>query len=210
MTNWITEARLAHQDALASKPLCFVCDKQHSDHGSYPTCATHPYSPDGRCGHVGTFADGRFTGLSCIGAECRNGCARARGVPASEKVQLPEKARAGIEVLHRVVESLLTTSRYVDEEGEATQALADLSDCIADPPFRIAGVNASAEAHQWEEADEPIQARAEVLSLIGLLAELDRMEQENKDDALGGYCGAKVADFKRRYREAIARNGGVQ
>jgi hypothetical protein len=60
------------------------------------------------------------------------------GVAPSEKVQMPDKARAGIEVLHRVVESLLTTSRYVDEEGEATQALADLSDCIADPPFTLA------------------------------------------------------------------------
>jgi hypothetical protein len=65
------------------------------------------------------------------------------------------------------------------------------------------------QAHQWEEADDLTLARAEVLSLVGLLAELDRMEQENKDDALGGYCGAKVADFKRRYREAITRNGGV-
>jgi len=58
-------------------------------------------------------------------------------VSACDKVQMPDKARAGIEVLHRVVESLLTTSRYVDEEGEATQALANLSDCIADPPFRL-------------------------------------------------------------------------
>jgi hypothetical protein len=61
------------------------------------------------------------------------------GVDSPDKVQLPDKARAGIEVLHQVVESLLTTSRYVDEEGEATQALADLSACIADPPFRLAG-----------------------------------------------------------------------
>jgi hypothetical protein len=64
------------------------------------------------------------------------------------KVQLPDKARAGIEELHRVVESLLTTSRYVDEEGEATQALADLSDCIADPPFRLA-------AHQGAQPAVP-------------------------------------------------------
>jgi hypothetical protein len=59
------------------------------------------------------------------------------GVALPEKVQMPDKARAGIEVLHRVVESLLTTSRYVDEEGEATMALADLSACIADPPFKL-------------------------------------------------------------------------
>jgi hypothetical protein len=59
------------------------------------------------------------------------------GVLVADKVQLPDKARAGIEVLHQVVESLLTTSRYVDEEGEATMALADLSACIADPPFKL-------------------------------------------------------------------------
>lgn len=56
---------------------------------------------------------------------------------ASDKVQMPDKAHAGIEVLHRVVEALLTTSRYVDEEGEATMALADLLACIADPPFKL-------------------------------------------------------------------------
>jgi hypothetical protein len=61
-----------------------------------------------------------------------------RGLAPTDKVQMPDKARAGIEVLHQVVESLLTTSRYVDEEGGATQALADLSSCMADPPFRMA------------------------------------------------------------------------
>lgn len=69
------------------------------------------------------------------------------GAAPDGKVQLPEKARAGIEVLHHVVESLLTTSRYVDEEGEATMALADLSSCIAEPPFRLAtGDDAAARA----------------------------------------------------------------
>ena len=74
---------------------------------------------------------------------------------------------------------------------------------------RAAGERVDAKAHEWEDADDVTMARAEVLSLIGLLAELDRMEQENRDDSLGGYCGAQVADFKRRYREAIARNGGA-
>lgn len=60
-------------------PPCTVCGKQASEHGTYPTCATHPYSPDGRCGHVGTFADGRFTGVPCAGAECKNGCVAVRG-----------------------------------------------------------------------------------------------------------------------------------
>jgi hypothetical protein len=64
----------------APKPSCTVCGTAYEKHGSYPTCASHPYSPDGRCGHVGTFADGRFTGVSCAGAECRNGCACADGV----------------------------------------------------------------------------------------------------------------------------------
>lgn len=96
----------------------------------------------------------------------------ADGVPASERVQLPEKARAGIEVLHRVVESLLTTSRYVDEEGEATQALADLSDCIADPPFTLAGgVPAVVPAHELSgdlEFDAPaVRAAAGVAPSAG-------------------------------------------
>jgi hypothetical protein len=78
--------------------------------------------------------------------------------PTDERVMMPEKAHAGIEVLHRVVDSLLTTSRYVDEEGEATFALADLLACIADPPFRLAAaISQSKQAtppkrcpHNWQ------------------------------------------------------------
>jgi hypothetical protein len=55
---------------------CVVCGKPHAEHGSYPTCATHPHTGDGRCGAVGTFSHGVFTGLPCPGAECINGCAR--------------------------------------------------------------------------------------------------------------------------------------
>lgn len=82
--------------------------------------------------------------------ECSRGCnvgpcaKRNAGVDVPDKVQLPEKARAGIEVLRDVVEKLLTTSRYVDEEGEATLALADMAACIADPPFRLAGTSGPA------------------------------------------------------------------
>jgi hypothetical protein len=64
---------------LDAKPCCTVCDKPHAEHGSFPTCASHPYSPDGTCGHIGTFANGKFTGASCAGVECRNGCVRAFG-----------------------------------------------------------------------------------------------------------------------------------
>lgn len=73
----------------APRPPCTVCGTAYEKHGSYPACASHPYSPDGRCGHVGTFADGRFTGVPCAGAECRNGCARSAGVMASEPKQEP-------------------------------------------------------------------------------------------------------------------------
>lgn len=78
---------------------------------------------------------GRFADALEAAAVSPRGVAVA---PAPERVQLPEKARAGIEVLRDVVEKLLTTSRYVDEEGEATLALADMASCIADPPFRLA------------------------------------------------------------------------
>lgn len=59
------------------------------------------------------------------------------GVNPSALVQMPDKARAGIEALHCAIESLLTTGRFVDEEGEATHALADLAECIANPPFKL-------------------------------------------------------------------------
>jgi hypothetical protein len=86
--------------------------------------------------------------------EIRAEYAAAPGVQACDQVQMPDKARAGIEVLHQVVESLLTTSRYVDEEGEATQSLADLASCIANPPFKLKdapGVKGTAE--QTREGD---------------------------------------------------------
>lgn len=60
------------------KPACVVCGKPWEQHGTYPTCATHPYSGDGLCGAVGTFTTGSgFVGLPCHGAQCVNGCARA-------------------------------------------------------------------------------------------------------------------------------------
>lgn len=84
-------ARLAHEAHVAGvqgtvwgqsaeRQPCTVCGKPYAEHGTYPTCASHPYSQDGRCGHIGTFADGKFTGAPCAGAECRNGCVRAAGV----------------------------------------------------------------------------------------------------------------------------------
>lgn len=78
---------LAGLGVLASeqpRPPCTVCGTPWEKHGSYPTCASHPYSPDGRCGHVGIFADGRFTGAPCAGAECKNGCVGASGVPGGQ------------------------------------------------------------------------------------------------------------------------------
>ena len=48
---------------------CTVCAKPLSEHGSYPTCATHPYTADGTCQHV--------LGAACVGAECNGGCVRA-------------------------------------------------------------------------------------------------------------------------------------
>jgi hypothetical protein len=81
---------LALKFLAAGRPPCTVCGTAYEKHGSYPTCASHPYSPDGRCGHVGIFADGRFTGVPCAGAECRNGCARAAGVNPCDNDQPKE------------------------------------------------------------------------------------------------------------------------
>lgn len=64
-----------------SRPPCTVCGKLYADHGSYPTCASHPYTADGTCQYVGTYAGGTFTGVRCAGAECTNGCVAALGVP---------------------------------------------------------------------------------------------------------------------------------
>lgn len=55
----------------APKPACTVCGTAYEKHGSYPTCASHPYTPDDNCQHV--------IGARCVGAECRNGCVRGRG-----------------------------------------------------------------------------------------------------------------------------------
>lgn len=56
---------------------CAVCGKSHFEHGSYPTCATHPYTADNSCGAVGTLTAGVFTGLPCPGPACVNGCVNA-------------------------------------------------------------------------------------------------------------------------------------
>ena len=113
---------------------------------------------------------------------------QAAGVPAV-KVQLPDKARAGIVVLRNVVESLLTTSRYVDEEGEATYALADLSDCVAEPPFRLAA-----------EPSVPWRSRALNDRAAALADELDdksaRYTQEGRyDDALLSEAANTIRDL---------------
>ena len=69
------------------------------------------------------------------------------GVNPSALVQMPDKARAGIEALHCAIESLLTTGRFVDEEGEATHALADLAECIANPPFKLKDAHGVRDTH---------------------------------------------------------------
>lgn len=58
-------------------PDCYVCGTPHDKHGSFPTCASHPYSGDGLCGAVGQLVRGKFVGLPCRGAECKSGCVRA-------------------------------------------------------------------------------------------------------------------------------------
>lgn len=64
-------------DCPGVSPVCAVCGKSHFEHGSYPTCATHPYTADHSCGAVGTVVAGKFTGLPCPGPACVNGCVRA-------------------------------------------------------------------------------------------------------------------------------------
>lgn len=51
-------------------PPCTVCGTPHDKHGSFPTCASHPYTPDENCQHV--------IGARCVGAECQDGCVRAK------------------------------------------------------------------------------------------------------------------------------------
>lgn len=60
----------------ATHPPCTVCGKPYAEHGTYPTCATHPYTADSRCGASGTLEHGKFVGHQCPGAACRNGCVR--------------------------------------------------------------------------------------------------------------------------------------
>jgi len=51
---------------------CTVCGKPRAEHGTYPTCATHPFTDDGSCKYV--------LGARCVGAECINGCVRGSEV----------------------------------------------------------------------------------------------------------------------------------
>lgn len=60
----------------ATHPPCTVCGKPYAEHGTYPTCATHHYTADSRCGASGTLEHGKFVGHQCPGAACRNGCVR--------------------------------------------------------------------------------------------------------------------------------------
>lgn len=62
--------------APAPKGPCMVCGKPLSEHGSYPTCATHPFTDDDNCKYM--------LGARCLGAECMNGC--VRGLTATRGV----------------------------------------------------------------------------------------------------------------------------
>ena len=76
---------------------CTVCGTPYERHGSYPTCASHPYTADEKCQHVGTLVGSVFTGAPCAGAECKNGCVRALGVPAPAATRwCPECRSAGV------------------------------------------------------------------------------------------------------------------
>jgi hypothetical protein len=52
-----------------SRPPCAVCSTPAEKHGSYPDCATHPYTRDNTCQYV--------IGARCAGAGCVNGCVHA-------------------------------------------------------------------------------------------------------------------------------------
>lgn len=54
---------------LAAMP-CTVCGVPYDKHGSFPTCATHPYTANGKCQHI--------IGAACVGTECQGGCVRAQ------------------------------------------------------------------------------------------------------------------------------------
>lgn len=77
----------AAQPVPVQKPPCTVCGTPYEKHGSYPACASHPYTADGTCQHVGALVAGVFCGAPCPGAACKNGCARASGVPGTEGQQ---------------------------------------------------------------------------------------------------------------------------
>lgn len=91
---------------------CTVCGVMREKHGSYPTCASHPYTPDQNCQTV--------LGATCVGAECRNGCVRARRTPPdshrldAEKAgpkQAPE-ASPDDELLRKVREALKGVKKW--------------------------------------------------------------------------------------------------
>jgi hypothetical protein len=100
------------------------------------------------------------------------------GPPVAEmRTQLPEKARAGIEVLHRVVERLLTTASFEDEEGDETFKLAELLECIADPPLKL---NAASSEPSVEAPS------AEVWGVVH--RETGRIDMVSEDEAGATYC----------------------
>jgi hypothetical protein len=73
----------------SERPPCRVCGKPASEHGSYPTCATHPYTSDGRCQYV--------IGAACVGAECRQGCVRGRTATTGQDEKEPIAAGGAAE-----------------------------------------------------------------------------------------------------------------
>lgn len=76
------------------RPTCTVCGTANEKHGTYPTCASHPYTADAHCGAVGTVYRGQFTGLPCPGTECANGCVRA-ALAAAPTQQPPSDKNGG-------------------------------------------------------------------------------------------------------------------
>jgi len=138
---------------------------------------------------------------------------------APEKVQLPDRARAGIEILRLVVESLLTTSRYVDEEGEATLALAELSACICDPPFKLKDDIAPREAARRIALSDVDPVVLEVWKLQGrtvgamlresaqAVEELQEEVAELKDAARGPRpLDAEVVGILRIYQSSLGNS----
>ncbi len=50
--NWIQSMNRCTCPASWDRPPCTVCGKPFAEHGSYPTCASHAYTPDGHA--IGT------------------------------------------------------------------------------------------------------------------------------------------------------------